>query len=239
MDIYLWTTDSLCCTPENNTTSQVNYTPVKITNVTLPWRLAHLSQLLSPHALRPCLQQEKPPQREGKGHSQRKPACSREDPAQPNRNNKQINNVKSTYTRIVSENGLGTAITPGNSQFWLKTNKQKKTRPFKIFSVWEMLMASKKAPSFFFSFFFLNIYLFGCTKSYLQHAEISIFVQACGNQLPDQGSNPGPLHWKRGLLTTRQPGKSPSLLLLRLKTKSLVLVVLTLIAIASSPPHTL
>ena len=67
-DIYVCTTDSLCCTPENNTTSQVNYTPVKITNVTLPWLLAHLSQLLSPHALSSC-SAVKPPQQEGKGHS--------------------------------------------------------------------------------------------------------------------------------------------------------------------------
>ena len=84
------TTGSLCCTPENNTTSQVNYkvkvkslsrvqlfvipwtprllhpwdllgnstgvgyTPIKIKNVTLPWWLTHLSQLLSPRAWSPC-----------------------------------------------------------------------------------------------------------------------------------------------------------------------------------------
>ena len=34
-------------------------------------------------------------------------------------------------------------------------------------------------------------------------------VVACGIQFPDQGSNPGPLHWERGVLTTGPPGKSP------------------------------
>ena len=27
-------------------------------------------------------------------------------------------------------------------------------------------------------------------------------------QFPDQGSNPGPLHWKQGALATGPPGKS-------------------------------
>ena len=29
-----------------------------------------------------------------------------------------------------------------------------------------------------------------------------------GSSFPDQGSNPYPLHWELGVLTTRQPGKS-------------------------------
>ena len=30
----------------------------------------------------------------------------------------------------------------------------------------------------------------------------------CGIQFPDQGLNPGPLHWERGVLATGSPGKS-------------------------------
>ena len=44
---------------------------------------------------------------------------------------------------------------------------------------------------------YLFIYLFGHTT---WHA---------GSQFPDQGSNPRPLQWKRGVLTTGLPGKSP------------------------------
>ena len=35
----------------------------------------------------------------------------------------------------------------------------------------------------------------------------SILVTACGIQFPDQGLNPGPLHWERGVLATGSPGK--------------------------------
>ena len=31
---------------------------------------------------------------------------------------------------------------------------------------------------------------------------------ACGIYFPDQGLNPGPLHWEHGVLTTVPPGKS-------------------------------
>ena len=34
-------------------------------------------------------------------------------------------------------------------------------------------------------------------------------VVACEIWFPDQGSNPGPLHWERGVLATGPPGKSP------------------------------
>ena len=34
------------------------------------------------------------------------------------------------------------------------------------------------------------------------------FVWACGIYFPDQGSNPGPLHWKHGVLITGPPEKS-------------------------------
>ena len=34
-----------------------------------------------------------------------------------------------------------------------------------------------------------------------------VLVVACGLWFPDQGSNPGPWHWERQVLTTRPPGK--------------------------------
>ena len=34
-----------------------------------------------------------------------------------------------------------------------------------------------------------------------------------------QGSNPGPLHWKRGVLATGPPGKSPAIVILGKKKK--------------------
>ena len=71
------------------------------------------------------------------------------------------------------------------------------------------------------------ICLFACTGSYLRHVGSSLpragsslrhegssvvacklLVVACGIQFPDQGSNPGPLHWERGVLATGPPGKS-------------------------------
>ena len=39
-------------------------------------------------------------------------------------------------------------------------------------------------------------------------------VVACRIQFPDQGSNPGPLHWDRGVLATRPPGMSPAIIYL-------------------------
>ena len=55
---------------------------------------------------------------------------------------------------------------------------------------------------------YLFIYLFGCLGSQLQHA--GSLVVACEIQFPDQGSNPGPLHWEHGISTTGPPGKSPA-----------------------------
>ena len=40
----------------------------------------------------------------------------------------------------------------------------------------------------------------------LQHADF--LVVACGIQFSDRGSNPGPLHWERGVLSVRPSGKS-------------------------------
>ena len=33
-------------------------------------------------------------------------------------------------------------------------------------------------------------------------------MRTCGILFPDQGSNPGPLHWEHGVLATGPPGKS-------------------------------
>ena len=52
----------------------------------------------------------------------------------------------------------------------------------------------------------MSIYLFGCAKSQLQHAES--LGAACGIQFPVQGSNLGPLHWEVRVLATGPPGKS-------------------------------
>ena len=44
------------------------------------------------------------------------------------------------------------------------------------------------------------------------HVFFSFFFGPCwhmGSQFSDQGSNPHPLHWKRNVLTTGLPGKSP------------------------------
>ena len=37
-----------------------------------------------------------------------------------------------------------------------------------------------------------------------------VLVAACGIQFPDQGWNPGPLHWEHGVLATGPPEKSQS-----------------------------
>ena len=41
----------------------------------------------------------------------------------------------------------------------------------------------------------------------LQHTDSQLW-HACGIQFPNQGSNPGPLHWEHGVLPTGPPGKS-------------------------------
>ena len=46
-------------------------------------------------------------------------------------------------------------------------------------------------------------------NSQLQHVN-SQLQHACGIQFPDEGSNPGPLHWEHGVLSTAPPGKSLS-----------------------------
>ena len=55
-------------------------------------------------------------------------------------------------------------------------------------------------------YIYLLIY-FGCAGPQLRHAD-SQLRHACGIQFPDQGWNPGPLHWERGVPLTGPPGKS-------------------------------
>ena len=61
---------------------------------------------------------------------------------------------------------------------------------------------------FYYKFIFKNIYLF-IWLHWVFVAACRVFIAACRIQFPDQGSNPGPLHWERGVLTTGPPGKSP------------------------------
>ena len=72
------------------------------------------------------------------------------------------------------------------------------------------------------SLIFFNIYLFVwlCQVLVVTHrifdiwhvgclaVESEVLVGACGIQFPDQGSNPGPLHWEYRVLTTAAPAKS-------------------------------
>ena len=52
----------------------------------------------------------------------------------------------------------------------------------------------------------LNIKIF----IYLFTWQLWVLVAACGIWFPDQGSNPGPLHWELGALAPGPPGKSLS-----------------------------
>ena len=82
---------------------------------------------------------------------------------------------------------------------------------------------------FLFFIIFKIIYFFRCTRSQLQlqgsfscsspaaqlqHANPQLqhanpqLQHACGIQFPDQGLNPGPLHWEHRVLSTAPPGKS-------------------------------
>ena len=66
-------------------------------------------------------------------------------------------------------------------------------------------------------FFLTSIYLLGCARSWLQHAGSLLFLQRADSLagawriwFHDQGSNPGPPHWGRGVLATGSPGTPPS-----------------------------
>ena len=75
-------------------------------------------------------------------------------------------------------------------------------------------------------FVYKNVYIFGCTGSWLWHAESLVaawvsfffFFLSCGfgtlscgiwDLFSDQGSNPSSLHWEHGVLAPGPPGKSP------------------------------
>ena len=64
---------------------------------------------------------------------------------------------------------------------------------------------------FFYSFIFIFIGLAapGLPCSMWDPA-YEVLVEACGIQFPDQGSNPGPLHWERGVSAFRPPWESLS-----------------------------
>ena len=51
----------------------------------------------------------------------------------------------------------------------------------------------------------LNIYLFGCTRFVVA---CELLIAACRIEFPDQGWNPGFLHWEYGVLANGQAGKS-------------------------------
>ena len=60
---------------------------------------------------------------------------------------------------------------------------------------------------------FLSLFIFGSTGSPLQYTgslvlACRLLAAAWGIQFPHQGLNLGPLHWERGVLLTRPPGKS-------------------------------
>ena len=72
------------------------------------------------------------------------------------------------------------------------------------------LIASQAEHVFISVLFLLFIYLFICKCLFiylflcpgLSRSMQDLLVAACGIKFPDQGSNPGPLHWKSGVLAT-------------------------------------
>ena len=79
-----------------------------------------------------------------------------------------------------------------------------------LYSVWKGTKTSTQnsIPDIFLKMhmFKNSVYLFGCTRPQLQH-EGSLVV-ACGIQIPDQGTNPGPLLQEHGILATGPSSKS-------------------------------
>ena len=57
-------------------------------------------------------------------------------------------------------------------------------------------------------YFKKNIYLFGWLVGWLVGWLRRVLAAARGISFPDQGLNPGPLHWEREVLATGPPGKS-------------------------------
>ena len=59
---------------------------------------------------------------------------------------------------------------------------------------------------FIYLFIFKSLFIWLC---WVLLVACSVSVAACGILFPDQGSNPGPLHWELWVLSTGPPGKSP------------------------------
>ena len=97
-----------------------------------------------------------------------------------------------------------------------------------------LYLAEKYKLSTIYIYIYVYIYFFGCTGSQLWQAASLVaahWLVSCstwtpqlrhgnsqlqhahGIQFPDQGSNPGPLHWEHGVLSTAPPGKSLSTIL--------------------------
>ena len=67
-------------------------------------------------------------------------------------------------------------------------------------------ICSKSSDSFI---YFIGVFIF----------KFFLVTGTTGSQLPNQGSNLHPLHWKHAVLTTRPPGKSPDHLKLALRCR--------------------
>ena len=69
----------------------------------------------------------------------------------------------------------------------------------------------------FFNIYFIYYLLIWLHQVQLQQEGSLIFLAACGIQFPDQGLNPGPLHWECRVLVTEPAGKSLKHLKARLR----------------------
>ena len=55
---------------------------------------------------------------------------------------------------------------------------------------------------------FIYLFIYTTVLGHSQLQQEGSLVAACRIQFPDQGMNPGPLHWENRVLTTGPPGKS-------------------------------
>ena len=58
-------------------------------------------------------------------------------------------------------------------------------------------------------FFFKYLFIWLC---WVLVVACSVFIAACGVLFPDQGLNPGHLHWELWVLSPGPPGKSPEII---------------------------
>ena len=70
--------------------------------------------------------------------------------------------------------------------------------------------------------FSLHLLLFFIWMCWVLVVACKLLVEASGIQFPDQGSDPGPLHWKCRVLPTVPPGKSLCVLLLIITSSQFV-----------------